>query len=62
MRSSGSGVTNGYIVSNFSNGVCDISIVSNVSIVGNVSIVRSVSSAHVSNASIVNYVNFSTKM
>lgn len=40
MRSSGSGVTNGYIVSNFSNGVCDISIVSNVSTVGNVSMVK----------------------
>ena len=40
VRSSGSRVTNGDIVSNFCNGVCDISIVSNVSTVGNVSMVK----------------------
>ena len=42
--SSSSSVSNGYIVSNVSNGVSDISIVCNVSTVRNVSIVKSVSS------------------
>ena len=42
MSCSSSSVSNGFIVSNVSSGVSDISIVSNVSTVGNVSIIRSV--------------------
>ena len=48
---SSSSVRNGWIISEVSNGVSDISIISNVSTVGNVSIVRSVSSLN--NVSIV---------
>ena len=46
MSSSSSSASNGCIVINVSNGVCDISIVSNVSTVVNVGIVRSVSSVN----------------